>query len=204
MEVLGRLHVVTDARAGREALTVVAAALVAGAPVIQVRVKGRTDREVYDFALRVAGACRASGATCLVNDRADVAVAVGADGVHLGAEDLPVEAARAVVGPRRLVGGTTRDPAGAAALVAAGADYLGVGPAYGTSTKDGLPDPLGPAGIAAVAAASGRPVIAIGGITADRVPELRGAGAYGVAVVSAVSGAADPAAAVRALLRALS
>ena len=203
MTSLGRLHVLTDTRAGRDALAVVAAALSAGAPVIQVRAKGRTDRELFDFAARVAAACRAAGATCLVNDRADVALAAGAHGVHLGADDLPVAAVRSLVGPDRIVGGTTRDPASAVTLVAAGALYLGVGPAYGTSTKDGLPDPLGPAGIGAVAGAVDVPVIAIGGITAARVPNLLAAGAYGVAVVSAVSDAADPAAATRDLLRAL-
>jgi thiamine-phosphate pyrophosphorylase len=203
MVALGRLHVVTDARDGRDALTVVDAALSAGAPVIQVRAKRRTDRELFDFTVRVVRACRAAGATCLVNDRADVAVAAGAAGVHVGAEDLPVTAVRTVVGPDRIVGGTARHPVSAAALVGAGADYLGVGPAFGTSTKDGLPDPLGPAGIGAVAGAIDRPVIAIGGVTAARVPDLLAAGAYGVAVVSAVSDAADPAAATRELLRAL-
>jgi thiamine-phosphate pyrophosphorylase len=87
--------------------------------------------------------------------------------------------------------------------VAAGADYLGVGPAYATTTKTGLPDPLGPAGVAAVAAAVDVPVIAIGGVTADRVGELVAAGSAGVAVVGAVSGARDPAAATRRLLREL-
>ena len=203
MATLGRLHVVTDARDGRDALAVVVAALSAGAPVIQVRAKGRTDRELFDFTVRVVRECRAAGATCLVNDRADVAVAAGAAGVHVGAEDLPVDAARAVVGTGRLVGATARHAVYAAALVGAGADYLGVGPAHGTSTKDGLPDPLGPTGVGAVAAAIDRPVIAIGGVTAARVPDLLAAGAYGVAVVSAVSDAADPAAATRDLLRAL-
>jgi thiamine-phosphate pyrophosphorylase len=203
MAALGRLHVVTDARDGRDALTVVEAALSAGAPVIQVRAKGRTDRELYDFAVRVVSACRAAGATCLVNDRADVAVAVGAAGVHVGADDLPVTAVRTVVGPDRIVGGTAREPAYAADLVGAGADYLGVGPAHGTSTKDGLPKPLGPAGVGAVAAAIDRPVIALGGVTAARIPDLLAAGAYGVAVVSAIADAADPAEATRGLLRAL-
>jgi thiamine-phosphate pyrophosphorylase len=203
MVALGRLHVVTDARDGRDALTVADAALSAGAPVIQVRAKGRTDRELYDFTVRLVRACRAAGATCLVNDRADVAVAAGAAGVHVGAEDLPVTAVRTVVGPDRIVGGTARDPVYAAALVGAGADYLGVGPVFGTSTKDGLPEPLGPDGIGAVAAAIDRPVVAIGGVTAALVPDLLAAGAYGVAVVSAISDAADPAEATRVLLRAL-
>jgi thiamine-phosphate pyrophosphorylase len=200
---LGRLHVLTDARQGREPLTVVAGALAAGAPVVQVRAKGRTDRELYDFARRVAGLCAAHGALCLINDRPDVAVAVGAGGVHLGADDLPVAAARRVLGAGPLVGGTARVPTAARALVAAGVGYLGVGPAYATDTKQGLPPPLGAAGVGAVAAAVDVPVIAIGGVTAERVAELLAAGAYGVAVVGAVAAAADPAAATRRLLAAL-
>lgn len=200
---LGRLHVLTDARSGRAPLDVVAGALSAGAPVVQVRAKGCTDRELYDFALRVAAMCAEHDATCLVNDRPDVALAVGAAGCHLGAQDLPLAAARRVGGAAFLVGGTARDPATAGLLVAEGADYLGVGPAYVTVTKDGLPYPLGAPGIAAVAAAVGVPVVAIGGVSAQRVPELLAAGAYGVAVVAAVADAADPAAATRALLAAL-
>lgn len=202
-DVVGRLHVVTDARGGRAALDAVRAALVAGAPVVQVRAKGGTDRERYAFAREVVVLCRAAGARCLVNDRVDIALAAGADGTHVGADDLPVAAVRRIAGPGHVVGGTARDPQQAAALVAAGADYLGVGPAFATSTKDGLPDPIGPAGVAAVAAAVAVPVVAIGGVTAARVPELLAAGAHGVAVVSAVSGAPDPAAATRALLAAL-
>jgi thiamine-phosphate pyrophosphorylase len=200
---LGRLHVLSDARGGRAALDAVAAALAAGAPVVQVRRKACTDRELHDFAARVVAACETVGATCLINDRVDVALAVGAAGTHLGEDDLPVEAARRVAGPHHLLGGTARDPARARELVAAGADYLGVGPAYATTTKTGLPDPLGPAGVGAVAAAVDVPVIAIGGITADRVGELIAAGAAGVAVVGAVSDAPDPAAATRHLLREL-
>lgn len=197
---LGRLHVVTDAREGRDALAVVAAAVGAGAPVVQVRAKGCTDRALHDFARRVVEICAAGGATCIVDDRVDVALAVGAAGTHLGADDLPVAAVRRVAGPGHLVGGTARDPERAAALVAEGADYLGVGPAYGTTTKAGLPDPLGPQAVGAVADAVQVPVIAIGGVTAQRVPELLAAGAHGVAVVTAISDAPDPALATRALL----
>jgi thiamine-phosphate pyrophosphorylase len=200
---LGPLHVLTDARGGPQALAAVAAAVAAGAPVVQVRAKHCTDRVLYEFAGQVVDICRPAGATCLVNDRVDVALAVGAAGTHLGADDLPVAAARRVAGPGHLIGGTARDPELARRLVAEGADYLGVGPAYPTTTKTGLPDALGPARIGAVAAAVAVPVIAIGGITAERVPELLAAGAAGVAVVGPVSGAADPAAATRQLLRAL-
>ncbi|WP_448615198.1 thiamine phosphate synthase [Modestobacter sp. URMC 112] len=199
---LGRLHVLTDARGGRAALDAVAAAVSAGAPVVQVRAKDCTDRVLYEFARAVVGIC-GDTTTCLVNDRVDVALAVGADGTHLGAEDLPLDAARRVAGPGHLLGGTARDPVRAAELVAQGADYLGVGPAWPTTTKTGLPGPLGAARIGAVAAAVEVPVIAIGGVTADRVGELVAAGAAGVAVVSAVTAAADPAAATRELLRAL-
>ncbi|HEY8473873.1 MAG TPA: thiamine phosphate synthase [Natronosporangium sp.] len=202
---LGRLHLITDTRPGRDAVAVAAAALAAGAPVIQVRVADdATDREAYELAARIKALCDQHGATCLVNDRLHVALAVGADGAHVGADDLPVDAARRVLGPTAVLGATCRDPASARAAVAAGASYLGVGPAYRTSTKDGLPEPLGPAGIGAVAAAVPEtPVIAIGGVTADRVPPLLAAGAYGVAVIGAVSGAPDPAAAVRDLLHSL-
>jgi thiamine-phosphate pyrophosphorylase len=200
---LGRLHVLTDARAGRDALAVSLRALAAGAPVIQLRVKGSTDRELYDLGVRLVAACAGSGATCIVNDRVDLALAIGAHGTHLGADDLPVAVVRRIAGPGHLIGGTAREPGRAAALVAEGADYLGVGPAYETSTKDGLPAAIGPAGIGAVARAVAVPVIGIGGITVDRVPAVLAEGAYGVAVVGAVSDADDPAAATRALLASL-
>ncbi len=200
---LGRLHVLTDTRDGRDALAVVQAALSVGAPVVQVRSKGGTDRELHDLAERVARMCDGAGALCVVDDRVDIALAVGAGGTHLGAHDLPVAAARRVAGPSHVLGGTAREPVRAAQLVDEGATYLGVGPSFSTSTKDGLPDPLGAAGVGAVARTVDVPVIAIGGITVERVPELLAAGAHGVAVVAALSDAADPAAATRALLQAL-
>jgi thiamine-phosphate pyrophosphorylase len=200
---LGGLHVLTDARGGQATLDAVSAAVVAGAPVVQVRAKNCTDRALHDFAVRVMDICGPAGTTVLVNDRVDVALAVGAAGTHLGADDLPIEAVRRVAGPDHLVGGTARDAERARRLVAAGADYLGVGPAYPTTTKSGLPDPLGSTGIQAVAEAVDVPVIAIGGVTAERVGDLLAAGAAGVAVVGAVSGAADPGAATRRLLEAL-
>jgi thiamine-phosphate pyrophosphorylase len=200
---LGRLHVLTDARAGRDAIGLAAGAVEAGAPVVQLRVKGRTDRELYDLGTRLMAVCTRHGTTCIVNDRVDIALAIGAHGTHLGADDLSVAAVRRVAGPGHLIGGTAREPGQAARLVAEGADYLGVGPAYRTSTKDGLPAPLGAEGISAVARAVAVPVIAIGGVTADRVRPLVAAGAYGIAVVGAVSDATDPALATVSLLTAL-
>jgi thiamine-phosphate pyrophosphorylase len=198
-----RLHVLTDPAGGRRSLDAVDAALAAGAPCIQVRRKGASDRDHLTFATEVVGRCHAAGARCIVNDRVDLALASGADGVHLGADDLPVGLARDLAGSRLLVGGTAREPATAVALVRAGADYLGVGPVYATATKDGLPDPIGHDTLAAVVAAVEVPVIAISGITAARVAEVLATGAHGVAVTGAVTGADDPGAATGALLDAL-
>jgi len=204
MPPIGRLHLITDTRPGRDALAVVAAGLAAGADTVQVRVPDdATDRQAYELASRVLQLCRAHGATCLVNDRLHIALALGADGGHVGADDLPVAAARLVLGPAAVLGATARDPVTARQAAADGASYLGVGPAYATSTKDGLPAPIGVTGITAVARSVDLPVIAIGGVSATRVAELRAAGAYGVAVVGAVSEAVDPGAATAALQRAL-
>ncbi|MEU8409617.1 thiamine phosphate synthase [Micromonospora sp. NPDC048842] len=206
MPSLGRLHLITDTREGRDPLAVVRAALtVAHADlVVQVRVEdSATDREAYDLTRRVLALCASYGATCLVNDRLHVALAVGAAGGHVGADDLPVAAARRVLGPTGVLGATARAPGPAREAVASGASYLGVGPCHTTSTKTGLPDPIGPAGVRAVVDAVDVPVIAIGGVTAARVAALRAAGAYGVAVVGAVSAAADPALATAELIEAL-
>lgn len=206
MPSLGRLHLVTDTRPGRDPLVVVRAALgVAGAElVVQVRVEdSATDREAYDLARRVIELCSPVGATCLVNDRLHVALAVNAAGGHVGALDLPVDAARRVLGSEAILGVTAREPDTAASAVAAGASYLGVGPCHLTSTKEGLPPPIGADGVRAVAGAVDVPVIAIGGVTAATVPALLAAGAHGVAVVGALSGAADPARVTAELLGAL-
>jgi thiamine-phosphate pyrophosphorylase len=203
---LGRLHLITDTRPGRDPLAVVRAAVaVARAElVVQVRVTDdATDREAYDLARRVVTLCAPYGTACLVNDRLHVALAVGAAGGHVGAEDLPVGAARRVLGSTAVLGATAREPGAAAEAVAAGASYLGVGPCHATSTKGGLPAPIGPDGVRAVVEAVDVPVIAIGGVTAASVPALRAAGAYGVAVAGALSGSADPARVAAELLGAL-
>ncbi len=200
----GRLHLITDTRPGRDPIPVVEAALAAGVRTIQVRPEDHlTDREAYQLTLRVLELCTRYDAVCLVNDRLHVAVAAGAHGGHVGADDLPVVAARRVLGESAVLGATARDPDTGTAHVAAGASYLGVGPAYATATKDGLPAAIGVEGVAAVARAVPVPVIAIGGITADRAAALIAAGAYGVAVVSAISEAAEPYDATVRLLRAI-
>ncbi len=199
---LPRLHVITPAGAPTVVAAAVEQALVGGAPLVQLRVKGGTDRSCWQLAVDVAARCRAAGATLVVNDRADIATAIGADGVHLGADDLPVRAVRAIVGPGALIGATCRDVEAARRAEAEGADYLGVGPAFATSTKSGLPEALGPAGVARVAAAVRVPVIAIGGVNVERAVALIEAGAWGVAVCGAVFATADPGDSVEALVTA--
>ncbi|MBG0563328.1 thiamine phosphate synthase [Actinoplanes aureus] len=187
-----RIHVITDS------IDVVRGVAGLDDVAVQIRVKSN-DAQAYALTVAAVGVCRSAGTMVLVNDRVGVALAAGADGVHLGADDLPVAAARRVLGPRVIVGATCRTPAAARAAVADGASYLGVGPAFQTTTKDGLPPPLGPAAIAAVAeAVPGTPVLAIGGITAERVPLLA---VHGVAAVAAF--AVDPKGAVAEFLAAL-
>ncbi|MGH3740191.1 MAG: thiamine phosphate synthase [Micromonosporaceae bacterium] len=208
---MARLHLITDTRPDRDTLAVVAAALRAGqdagAPAdvaIQVRVEDDvTDRQAYELTLRVAQMCRQAGGSCLVNDRLHIALATGSDGGHVGADDLPVAAARAILGPDAVLGGTARIPDTARQHLADGASYLGVGPLSASPTKDGIGPPIGLAGVAAVVNAAPLPVVAIGGVTVDQVAELRAAGAHGVAVISAIHRAADPYAETLRFLRAL-
>jgi thiamine-phosphate pyrophosphorylase len=191
--VFPRLHVITDS------LDIVRAVVGQGPVAIQIRVKASA-RLAYELTSAALPLCRAVGALCLVDDRVEVALAAGADGVHVGAADLPVAIARRLLGPSAVVGGTCRDISDIRAAVRDGATYVGVGPAFATSTKDGLPPPLGPSLVSSLAAAAPEiPVIAIGGITVDRVSELR---TYGIAAVSAI--AADPAGATASFLKVLS
>ncbi|GAA2870373.1 thiamine-phosphate synthase [Actinoplanes cyaneus] len=188
-----RLHVLTD---DLEVVRGVARPGVA----VQIRVKSN-DRVAYGVTVAAVELCRAAGAMCLVNDRIGVALAAGADGVHLGDDDLPVDAARRVLGPDAVVGATCRTPEAARAAVAQGASYLGVGPAFTSSTKDGLPPPLGPDRIAVVAAAvPGTPVLAIGGITLSHLPRFAGR-VHGIAAIAAFT--TDPSGAAEAFLTAL-
>jgi thiamine-phosphate pyrophosphorylase len=189
---LPRLHIVTDS------LDVVRGAVGHGPVAIQIRVK-TTDRLAYALTVAALEVCRPAGAVCLVDDRVGVALAAGADGVHVGADDLPVAAARRVLGPSAVLGATCRNPLDARAAVVDGASYIGAGPAFETSTKAGLPAPLGPARLAVIAAAVPEtPVIAIGGLTPERALSLK---TYGVAAVSAI--VADPVGATKAFLAAL-
>jgi thiamine-phosphate pyrophosphorylase len=184
---------------GRELVEIVAECVAAGATAVQLRDKRAPARALAALATRLLEITRSAGALLIVNDRLDVALATGVDGVHLGPDDLPVDAARAIAPPLFLVGYSTDDPGDAAAAARMGADYLGVGAVYGTLSKPGLADEaIGPDRVGAVAAASGLPCVGIGGVTPDNAAAVFAVGA-GVAVLGAVMGAPDPAAVVRRL-----
>ncbi|HEX5503174.1 MAG TPA: thiamine phosphate synthase [Thermomicrobiales bacterium] len=197
------LYVVTDSRLarGRPLAAVVAAAIGGGADVIQLREKDLPAREQLALGRELRRLTREAGVLFIVNDRADLAVALDADGVHVGQDDLPADVARAIVGPGRIVGVSAATVEEAALAREQGADYLGVGSIYPTATKPDAGDAVGPGRITTIVARVALPVVGIGGITADNAAEVIRAGADGVAVVSAVVSAEDVAAAARELKR---
>jgi thiamine-phosphate pyrophosphorylase len=198
-----RLIVITDRllAAPRTVLEIVAAALEAGAPAIQLRDKQAPAGDVARLALALLPLVRAARARLFINDRVDVALAVGADGVHLGPDDLPVDAARRITPPGFLIGYSTDDPATAQAAVAAGASYIGCGAVFGTTTKAAAAtERIGTERLDAVARAVDIPVIGIGGIDPSNIDAIAGTAAAGAAVIGAVMAAPDPGAAVRRLL----
>ena len=186
---------------GRSTLEVVEAAVAGGVDVVQLREKGTDTRWRYDLGLEVREVTAEAGVDLIVNDRVDVAEAIDADGVHVGQSDLPVPVARELLGPEAVVGCSASTVAEAEAAEADGADYLGVGSIYGTTSKD-VPKPeddVGPERVAAIADAVSIPIVGIGGVTAENAGPVVEAGAAGVAVISEITAADDPAAATDAL-----
>lgn len=199
-----RLIVITDQglAAPSDLLEVTGEALRAGAPAVQLREKHLPPSRVFPLARRICTDAHASGALFFVNDRLDLALAAGADGVHLGPDDLPVAAARRIVPPGFLIGYSTDDASAARKAIADGADYLGCGSVYPTRTKAKKSTAIGLSRLAEVVRAADVPVVGIGGITTGRAPAVLSAGAAGCAVVNAVMAAPDPARAVREFLEA--
>lgn len=172
----------------------------AGVTGFQVRDKDATTRELVALTRLVLAAVRPSGATVIVDDRLDVALATGADGVHLGSDDLSVLDARRLA-PDLLIGATCRDRPAVERAAADGATYAGFGPVFATASKAGLPDPLG---LDAISAAAGvLPLIAIGGIDATGARASRAAGVHGVAVIGSIWRHPDPVAAAKELVTAV-
>ncbi|MGZ8662462.1 MAG: thiamine phosphate synthase [Actinomycetota bacterium] len=193
-----RVYVVTSGTLvpGRGHREIAAAAIEGGATAIQLRAPELDDVALLPIAREIVDACRDAGVLCIVNDRVGVAMLAGADGVHVGQGDAP-EAARASLGPDRVLGISVRDADQARAAAAAGADYLGV-TVWSTATK---PEAVarGLDGLSTVAGVSPLPVVGIGGIDATNAAEVIHAGAAGVAVISAVVAATEPVTATRAL-----
>ena len=198
---LMRLVVITEpGESGRGHEEVARAALAGGCRAVQMRDKELSDREFARVAAGLKELCRRSSALFFVNDRVDVAAAVGSDGVHLGVEDVDVESARRLMPTGAIIGFSPEGLDEARAAVAAGADYLGVGPVFATPTKGDAGVPMGLEGLAPYVKAHVAPVIGVGGINAENAASVLEAGASGVAVVSAVTRAGDVQAATRALV----
>ena len=198
-----RLIVITDAHlaAPRTVADLVAAAVAAGAPAVQLRDKQATARELVEQARILLPLVHAAGARLMINDRLDVALAAGADGVHLGPDDLPIAAARRIVPAGFVVGASTDDPELAVRAEADGADYIGCGAVFGTTTKpEAAGERIGTARLDAVAGAVRIPVVGIGGITPANVAQVAATRAAGAAVVGAIMTAHDVGAVVRKLL----
>jgi len=202
---IDRLHVLTDTelqqRYSHEELARLAIA--GGAGVIQFRQKQGSTRQLIETARHMLAICRRHQAKLIINDRLDVALAAEADGVHLGQDDFPLAQAREILGPDKIIGGSASSVEEAALCRAGGVDYIGLGPVYPTTSKADA----GPAGgldlLRRVSREFGLPVIAIGGVNAARAAEVMGAGAHGMAVISAVCCQADPQEAAAELLRAM-
>ena len=195
-----RLYFVTDRRqtAGRPLYDVVQAALDGGVRAVQLREKDLEGGELYRLAARLRDLTARYAARLLINDRLDVALAAGADGVHLGQTSLPVSTARQLLGPGKLIGVSTHSPDEITA--AQGADFVVFGPVYFTPSKADYGQPQGLARLRQAARHSPVPVFAIGGIQADRIAAVRRAGAHGIALISALSAAAEPSRAAHELL----
>ena len=196
-----RLYVVLDrvAARGRSLDDLLAAVIDGGCRMVQLRDKELPSGRLRPIAERLIARARRAGVTFVVNDRVDLAVAVGADGVHLGQDDLPAGLARPLLRPGMILGISTHDVAQARAARDAGADYVAVGAMFATTTKPDF-QLVGPDLVRKLRPDLGVPLVGIGGITHENVAEVIRAGADGVAVISAVCGAADPAAATRRLL----
>jgi thiamine-phosphate pyrophosphorylase len=195
------LYLVCATRPGGRALDdVLAAALQGGVDVVQLRDKRATGEQLLAVAAVARRRCDEAGALLILNDRPDLVAAAGADGCHVGQDDMDVAAARALAGPDALVGRSTHSPADIAA--AGGADYIGVGPIHATPTKPGRPA-VGLELVRHAAEHAPVPFFAIGGIDAANVGAVVAAGARRIAVVRAIADAADPCAAAAALRAAL-
>lgn len=185
---------------GRSAIEILRDLLNGGAKIIQLRAKEMTSNEFHRFAIEARDLTRGSGCLLIINDRVDIAMATRADGAHLGQEDLPLAVARKLMGKERIIGISTHDPDQARQAEEGGADYIGFGPMFGTTTKDTGYSARGLSMLREVRKAVKLPIVAIGGITEENVSEVWDAGADSAAIISDLMKAEDVTAKVRRIL----
>ncbi len=201
MRLPSHFYAIVDPVAGHEPVELARLMLSAGARLLQLRLKDAPARDFLAAARAIAPLCREAGASFIVNDRADIAMLAEADGAHLGQEDLPIEAGRRVMGPGKIIGVSTHTVEQARAAQLAGADYIGFGPMYPGGLKNVCVG-NGIEKLRAARAAVKIPIVAIGGITESRIPELLAAGADAVAIITDLVRAPDIPAKLRAILAA--
>lgn len=205
MKQIGKLHILTDTvlQSRFSHMEITRLAIAGGADTIQYRQKSGSTREMIEIARNMKQLCSEAGVTFIVNDRLDVAIAAEADGVHLGQDDFPIPMARELLGEGRIIGGSAATLDEARKCLSEGADYVGFGPVYPTSSKDDAGPVSGIDILKQVVEIIPLPIIAIGGVGAENIPDVMRAGAHGIAVISAVCCQDDPEEATRSLYQAL-
>jgi len=202
---IGRFHILTDTclQTHFSHVELAELAIVGGADTIQFRQKGGATGQMIRVAEQMQALCKRAGVTFIINDRVDVAIASHADGVHLGQDDFSIPLARKLLGEEAIIGGSAGNMAEARKCLMEGADYIGFGPVYPTTSKEDAGPAAGLDLLAQIVKAIPLPIIAIGGITADNTPPVIKAGVHGIAVISAVCCQNDPMESARCLLRLL-
>jgi len=204
MKQVGKLHVLTDVvlQSRFSHIELTRLAIAGGADTIQFRQKSGSTREMIEIARQMKRLCKDDAdVTFIVNDRIDVAIASEADGVHLGQDDFPIPLAREMLGESRIIGGSAATMDEARVCLSEGADYVGFGPVYPTTSKEDSGPVSGIGILKQVVEAIPLPIIAIGGVSAENAPQVMEAGAHGIAVISAVCCQDDPEHATRAIHR---
>ncbi len=199
MRLPSHFYAIVDPAGGHEPVSLAHTMLDAGARIMQLRLKDAPGRDFLAAARAIAEMCRIRGAILIVNDRVDIAILANAHGVHLGQQDLPLEAARRITGPNQIIGISTHTVEQARAAEKGGADYIGFGPMYSGGLKN-IAAGMGLDNLRAIRAAVKIPIVAIGGITEARVAETLAAGADAVAIITDVVNAPDIGAKVRSIL----
>ena len=202
MKNIGELHVITDTACQTQFAHAELAELAirGGADTIQFRQKDGTTRELVEIAQQIQTICTLHNVPLIVNDRADIAIAVNAKGTHFGQDDMPVTIGRKILSPENIIGASARTEEKILKAVSEGADYIGYGPIFQTSSKTDAEEPKGLERLNRISEVAKCPVIAIGGITLQTAASVIRAGAHGIAVISAVCATPDPKAATRNLM----